>query len=124
MARDGYVLRFTGKDATSALLDLVLDEIERCFSPGEVWSEDYQGRGAAKALFQPSCQSSICTFTEAPCGGHIATYVVGGGLSLNVTMRDGISALDKFLHTQPHLAPDRAFPGYFRENILSIPQYL
>jgi ParB family chromosome partitioning protein len=34
MARDGYLLRFTGKDATSALLDLVLDQIERAFSPG------------------------------------------------------------------------------------------
>ncbi len=33
MAKDGYVLRVTGKDATCALLDLVLDEIERCFAP-------------------------------------------------------------------------------------------
>ena len=34
IARDGYVLRFTGKEATSSLLDEVLDEIERWFSPG------------------------------------------------------------------------------------------
>jgi ParB family chromosome partitioning protein len=34
MARDGYILRFTGKEATSSLLDEVLDEIERWFSPG------------------------------------------------------------------------------------------
>jgi ParB family chromosome partitioning protein len=29
MARDGWILRFTGRDATSPLLDQVLDEIER-----------------------------------------------------------------------------------------------
>ena len=34
IARDGYLLRFTGRDATSALLDEVLDAIERMFSPG------------------------------------------------------------------------------------------
>ena len=34
MTSDGYLLRFTGKDATGALMDLVLDEIERCFAPG------------------------------------------------------------------------------------------
>ena len=33
MTSDGYLLRFTGKDATSALLDTVIDEIERAFSP-------------------------------------------------------------------------------------------
>jgi hypothetical protein len=33
MARDGYILRFTGKEATSSLLDEVLDESERLFSP-------------------------------------------------------------------------------------------
>ena len=33
IARDGYLLRFTGKEATSSLLDEVLDEIERWFSP-------------------------------------------------------------------------------------------
>jgi ParB family transcriptional regulator, chromosome partitioning protein len=32
IARDGYVLRFTGKEATSGLLDEVLDEIERMYS--------------------------------------------------------------------------------------------
>jgi ParB family chromosome partitioning protein len=34
MTRDGYLLRFTGRDATSAMVDLVLDEIERMFEPG------------------------------------------------------------------------------------------
>jgi ParB family chromosome partitioning protein len=34
IARDGYLLRFTGKEATSSLLDEVLDEIERIYSPG------------------------------------------------------------------------------------------
>jgi ParB family transcriptional regulator, chromosome partitioning protein len=34
MARDGYLLRFTGRDATSGLLDEVLDEIERLFGTG------------------------------------------------------------------------------------------
>ncbi len=33
MTQDGYLLRFTGKDATGALMDLVLDEIERMFAP-------------------------------------------------------------------------------------------
>jgi ParB family transcriptional regulator, chromosome partitioning protein len=32
IARDGYVLRFTGKEATSAMLDTVLDDIERMYS--------------------------------------------------------------------------------------------
>jgi ParB family chromosome partitioning protein len=32
MTSDGYLLRFTGKDATGALMDLVLDEIERAVS--------------------------------------------------------------------------------------------
>ena len=32
IARDGYVLRFTGKEATSSMLDLVLDDIERMYS--------------------------------------------------------------------------------------------
>jgi ParB family chromosome partitioning protein len=32
IAKDGYVLRFTGKEATSGLLDEVLDEIERIYS--------------------------------------------------------------------------------------------
>ena len=35
ISRDGYLLRFTGKEATSSLLDEVLDEIERWFSPAE-----------------------------------------------------------------------------------------
>ncbi len=34
ISREGYILRFTGKEATSSLLDEVLDEIERWFSPG------------------------------------------------------------------------------------------
>ena len=33
MTKGGYLLRFTGRDATSALLDLVMDEIERMFAP-------------------------------------------------------------------------------------------
>jgi ParB family chromosome partitioning protein len=33
MARDGWLLRFTGREATSGLLDEVLDEIERMYSP-------------------------------------------------------------------------------------------
>lgn len=33
MTRDGYLLRFTGREASSALLDRVLDEIEHLFSP-------------------------------------------------------------------------------------------
>jgi ParB family chromosome partitioning protein len=32
ITRDGYVLRFSGKEATSGLLDEVLDEIERMYS--------------------------------------------------------------------------------------------
>jgi ParB family chromosome partitioning protein len=32
IAKDGYVLRFTGKEATSGMLDEVLDEIERWYS--------------------------------------------------------------------------------------------
>jgi ParB family chromosome partitioning protein len=32
IARDGYVLRFTGKEATSAMLDEVLDDIERMYT--------------------------------------------------------------------------------------------
>ena len=31
--RDGWALRFTGSDATSALMDLVMDEIERMYAP-------------------------------------------------------------------------------------------
>jgi hypothetical protein len=34
IARDGYVVRFAGKVVASSLLDEVLDEIERRFSPG------------------------------------------------------------------------------------------
>jgi ParB family chromosome partitioning protein len=34
IARDGYLLRITGRDATSAMVDLILDEIERMFAPG------------------------------------------------------------------------------------------
>lgn len=34
IARDGWVLRFTGREASSGLLDEVLDEIERLYSPG------------------------------------------------------------------------------------------
>lgn len=34
MSRDGWILRFTGREATGPLIDLVLDEIERMFSPG------------------------------------------------------------------------------------------
>jgi hypothetical protein len=33
IAKDGYVLHFTGKEATSSLLDEVLDEIQRWFLP-------------------------------------------------------------------------------------------
>jgi hypothetical protein len=33
MARDGWLLCFTGREATSGLLDEVLDEIERMYSP-------------------------------------------------------------------------------------------
>jgi hypothetical protein len=32
IARDGYVLRFTGKEATNAMIDTVLDNIERMYS--------------------------------------------------------------------------------------------
>ena len=32
--REGYVLRFSGPDATSGLLDAVLDEIERLYGRG------------------------------------------------------------------------------------------
>lgn len=32
--RDGWLLHFTGREATSALMDVVLDEIERMFAPG------------------------------------------------------------------------------------------
>jgi hypothetical protein len=32
IARDGCVLHFTGKEATSAMLDLVLDEIKCMYS--------------------------------------------------------------------------------------------
>jgi hypothetical protein len=34
MTRDGWLLRFTGREATGPLLDAVLDEIERMFGPG------------------------------------------------------------------------------------------
>jgi hypothetical protein len=34
IAQDGYILRFTGKEATSGLLDEILDDIERWYSPG------------------------------------------------------------------------------------------
>lgn len=34
LTREGYLLRFTGRDSTCALLDLVLEEIERMFAPG------------------------------------------------------------------------------------------
>jgi ParB family chromosome partitioning protein len=33
MSRDGWILRFTGREATGMLIDSVLDEIERMFSP-------------------------------------------------------------------------------------------
>lgn len=33
MCRDGYLLRFTGREATSSLLDEVIDQIERLYSP-------------------------------------------------------------------------------------------
>ena len=33
IARDGYILRFTGREATSSLLDEILDDIERMYSP-------------------------------------------------------------------------------------------
>ena len=32
--RDGWSLHFTGREATGAMMDLVLDEIERMYSPG------------------------------------------------------------------------------------------
>jgi ParB family chromosome partitioning protein len=32
--RDGWSLHFTGREATGAMMDLVLDEIERLYSPG------------------------------------------------------------------------------------------
>jgi ParB family chromosome partitioning protein len=32
--RDGWSLHFTGREATGALIDLVLDDIERAYSPG------------------------------------------------------------------------------------------
>lgn len=35
IARDGYILRFTGREATSSLLDEILDDIERTYSPGQ-----------------------------------------------------------------------------------------
>jgi ParB family transcriptional regulator, chromosome partitioning protein len=34
MTRDGWLLRFTGREATGPLLDAVMDEIERMFGPG------------------------------------------------------------------------------------------
>jgi hypothetical protein len=34
ITRDGIALRFTGREATSGLLDEVLDQIERWLSPG------------------------------------------------------------------------------------------
>jgi ParB family chromosome partitioning protein len=34
ITRDGYILRFTGREATSGLLDEVLDQIDRWLSPG------------------------------------------------------------------------------------------
>ena len=34
MSRDGWILRFTGREATGMLIDTVLDEIERMYSPG------------------------------------------------------------------------------------------
>ena len=34
MTRDGYILHFTGREATCGILDRVLDEIERMYSPG------------------------------------------------------------------------------------------
>ena len=32
--RDGWSLHFTGREATGAMMDLVLDEIERMYAPG------------------------------------------------------------------------------------------
>jgi ParB family chromosome partitioning protein len=32
--RDGWSLHFTGREATGAMIDLVLDEIERMYAPG------------------------------------------------------------------------------------------
>jgi ParB family transcriptional regulator, chromosome partitioning protein len=37
MARDGWLLRFTGPEATGGLVDRVMEEIERLFAPGEPW---------------------------------------------------------------------------------------
>lgn len=34
MTRDGWTLHFTGREATSGLLDTIFDEIERMFGPG------------------------------------------------------------------------------------------
>ena len=34
MSRDGWILRFTGREATGMMIDTVLDEIERMYSPG------------------------------------------------------------------------------------------
>ena len=34
MTPDGWILRFTGREATSMLLDRVMDEVERMFAPG------------------------------------------------------------------------------------------
>ncbi len=34
MTRHGWALHFTGREATSAMLDAVFDEIERMFGPG------------------------------------------------------------------------------------------
>ncbi len=36
MARDGYILRFTGREASSPLMDRVMDEIEMIFTPRQV----------------------------------------------------------------------------------------
>jgi hypothetical protein len=33
MTRDGYILRFTGREATSGLIDTVMDQIEFWLSP-------------------------------------------------------------------------------------------
>ncbi len=33
MTRDGYILHFTGREATCGILDRVLDEIERMYAP-------------------------------------------------------------------------------------------
>ena len=34
MTRGGYILHFTGREATCGILDRVLDEIERLYAPG------------------------------------------------------------------------------------------